>query len=218
MIMTGVSKEVFVMQSIINQVVSQYKDNFGQELSQEVRELTATKSRDTAAGVRKLRELLGDLFSLAAKGGYQVYIFVDNIDAMYPPPPGRAEAAEPGRENDFDEFVRMLKETVQCGRETARKSQQQINVLVTSRRLCEEKYLASKEVSLSKSLRFGETPRMNISKVLFPAIVPVREVRMAILTNQKNASDDDKGVVRERVREGRRPDDVSGQDNREVSG
>lgn len=93
------------------------------------------------------------------------------------------------------------------------KSQQQINVLVTSRRLCEEKYLASKEVSLSsKSLRLGETPRMIISKVLFPAIVPIREVKIAILTNQKNASDDDKWDVRE----GRRPDGVSGQDHREA--
>lgn len=81
-IMTGVSKEVFVMQSFINQVVSQCKDNFGPELSEEVRELAARKSRDTAAGVRKLRELLGDLFSLAAEGGYQVYIFVGNIGAM----------------------------------------------------------------------------------------------------------------------------------------
>ena len=198
--MTSVSKEVFVVQSFINQVISQCKDTFGPKLSQEVKKLAARKSRDTATGVRKLRGLLGNLFSLAVEGEYQVYVFMDNIDAMYSPSPGTAEAAEPGRESDFDEFVQMLKETVQCGRETKTKSQQQINVLVTSRRLCEEKYLASKEVSLSsKSLRLGETPRMIISKVLFPAIVPIREVKMAILTNQNNASDDDKGVVRERL-------------------
>lgn len=201
-IMAGVSKEVMVMQSFINQAIAQCKDTFGPKISQEARELAARKSMDIATDVRKLRELLGNLFSLAVKGGCQVYVFVDNIDAMYPPSSGAAAAAGPDRENDFDEFVRMLKETAQCGRETTRtKSQQQINVLVTSRRLCEEKYLASKEVSLSsKSLRMGKIPRMNISKVLFPAIVPVREVKMATVNNKENATDDDEGgLVRGRL-------------------
>ena len=109
---------------------------------------------------QKAARIAGNLFILAVGGEYQEYIFVDNIDAMYPPPsPGTAEAAEPGRESDFDEFVRMLKGTVQCGRETITNSQQQINVIVKSCRLCEQKYLAPKEVSLSsKSLRLGENP------------------------------------------------------------
>lgn len=188
-IMAGVSKEVMVMQSFINQALAQCKDTFGPKTSQEARELAAArKSIDTAIDVRKLREFLGNLFSLAVKGGCQVYVFVNNIDAMYPTSSSGTAAAggaERNRENDFDEFVRMLKETAQCGREiTGIKGQQRINVLVTSRRLCEENYLASKEISLSsKSLRVGNIPRMNISKVLFPAIVPVREVRMAIVND-----------------------------------
>lgn len=201
-IMAGVSKEVMVMQSFINQAIAQCKETFGPKISQEARELAARKSMDTATDARKLRELLGNLFSLAVKGGCQVYVFVDNIDAMYPPSSGAAAGAERGRENDFDEFVRMLKETAQCGREITRiKGQQQINVLVTSRRLCEEKYLASKEVSLSsKTLQKGKIPHMNISKVLFPAIVPVREVKMAIVNNKENATGDDVGRgVRERL-------------------
>lgn len=201
-IMAGVSKEVMIMQSFINQAISQCKDTFGPTVSQEARELAARKSRDTATDVRKLRELLGNLFSLAVKGGCQAYVFVDNIDVMYPPSSGPAAAAEPDRENYFDEFVRMLKETAQCGREiTQTKGQQQINVLVTSRRLCEEKYFSSKEVSLSsKSLRMGKTPRMNISKVLFQAIIPVREVKMAVLNNKKDATGEDEGKeVRERL-------------------
>lgn len=204
-IMAGVSKEVMVMQSFINQAIAQCKDIFGPKISQEARELAARKSMDTATDARKLRELLGNLFSLAVKGGCQVYVFVDNIDAMYPPSSGAAAAAaaaERDRENDFDEFVRMLKEIAQCGREITRtKGQQQINVLVTSRRLCEEKYLASKEVSLSsKSLWMGKIPRMNISKILFPAIVPVREVKMAIVNKKENATgNDEEGGVRKRL-------------------
>lgn len=194
-IMAGVSKEVMVMQSFIKQAIAQCKDTFGPKISQEARELAARKSMDTATDVRKLRELLGNLFSLAVKGGCEVYVFVDNIDAMYPPSSGAAAAAESNRENEFDEFVRMLKETAQCGREITRaKGQQQINVLVTSRRLCKEKYLASKEVSLSsKSLQMGKIPRMNIFKVLFPAIVPVREVKMAMVNKKENATGDDEG-------------------------
>lgn len=202
-IMAGVSKEVMVMQSFINQAIAQCKDTFGPKTSQEARELAARKSMDTAIYVRKLRELLGNLFSLAVKGGCQVYVFVDNIDAMYPTSSGTAAAgAERNRENDFDEFVRMLKETTQCGREiTGIKGQRQINVLVASRRLCKENCLASKEISLSsKSLRMGNIPRMNISKVLFPAIVPVREVRMAIVNDTVNAvGDDEGGKLRERL-------------------
>lgn len=201
-IMAGVSKEVMVMQSFINQAIAQCKDTFGPKISQEARELAARKSMDTATDARKLRELLGNLFSLAVKGGCQVYVFVDNIDAMYPTSSGASAGAERDRENDFDEFVRMLKETAQCGREITRiKGQQQINVLVTSRRLCDEKYLASKEVSLSsKSLQMGKIPHMIISKVLFPAIVPVREVKMAIVNNKENATGDDEGRgVREKL-------------------
>lgn len=196
-IMAGVSKEVMVMQSFIKQAIAQCKYIFGPKISQEARELAARKSMDTATDARKLREMLGNLLSLAVKGGCQVYVFVDNIDAIYPTSSGAAAAGvERDRGNDFDEFVRMLKETAQCGREMAGKlkDQQQINVLVTSRRLCEEKYLAAKEISLSsKSLRMGNIPHMNISKVLFPAIVPVREVKMAIVNNKENATADDEG-------------------------
>lgn len=203
-IMAGMSKEVMIMQSFINQAIAQCKDTFGPKISQEARELAARKSMDTATDARKLRELLGNLFSLALKGGCQVYVFVDNIDAMYPTSSGAAAGVQRDRENDFDEFIRMLKETAQSGREITGiiKGQQQINVLVTSRRLCEEKYLAAKEISLSsKSLRMGNIPHMNISKVLFPAIVPVREVKMAIVNNKENATadDDEGGNVRERL-------------------
>lgn len=200
-IMAGVSKEVMVMQSFINQAISQCKDTFGPKISQEARELAARKSMDKATDARKLREFLGKLFSLAVKGGCQVYVFVDNIDAMYPPSSGAAAGAERDRENDFDELVRMLKETAQCGREiTRKKGQQQINVLVTSRHLCVEKYLASKEVSLSsKSLLASKIPRMNISKILFPAIVPVREVKMAIINNKEKTTGDEEGGVRKRL-------------------
>lgn len=211
-IMAGVSKEVMVMQSFINQAIAQCKDTFGPKISQEARELAARKSMDTATDARKLRELLGNLFSLAVKGGCQVYVFVDNIDAMYPHSSGAAAGAERDREkNDFDEFVRMLKETAQCSSceiTRIKGQQQQINVLVTSRRLCDEKYFASKEVSLSfKSLQMGKIPHMNISKVLFPAIVPVREVKMAIVNNKENSTGDDEGSgVRERL--GRAAGDV----------
>lgn len=41
---------------------------------------------------------------------------------------------------------------------------------------------------------------MNIFKVLFPAIVPVREVEIAIVNNKENATGDDEvGGVRERL-------------------
>ena len=202
-VMAGVSKEVIVMQSFISQAIYHCKDTFGPKISQEARELAARKSTDTDTDVKKLRELLWNLFNLAVKGDYQIYVSVDNIDAMYPPSSGApAAVAEPGREHDFDEFVRMLKETAQCGcGEKRTKGQQQIHVLVTSRRLCEEKYLASKEVSLSsRSLRLGKTPRMNISKVLFPAIIPVREVKMAIVNKKRNATGyDEGGGVREKL-------------------
>ncbi|MCJ1347859.1 hypothetical protein MMC31_006089 [Peltigera leucophlebia] len=202
-VMAGVSREVMVMQSFIKQAISQC-DAFGPKIFQEAAESAAGKSRDTATDVRKLRELLGNLFSLVVKGGFQVYVFVNNIDAVYPLYSGTAAAVEPCREDDFEEFVRMLKEAAQCGREatTKTKCQQQINVLVTSRRLCEEKYLASKEISLSsKSLRLGKIPRMNISKVLFPAIVPVREARMAIFYSKNNVTsdNDELGQVKERL-------------------
>lgn len=66
------------------------------------------------------------------------------------------------------------------------------------------KYLASKRVSLSsKSIWLGKTPSMDISKALFPAIIPlpVREARMTIHYNQKNSigDHDDLGEAREKL-------------------
>lgn len=195
--MAGVSREVMIMQSFLKQAISQSKVTLGPKISQEVRELAARKSRDTGASVEKLRELLGNLFNLIVKGGCQIYVFMNNIDAIYPPYSSTA-AANPGNNDNFDGFVRMLKETAQYGREIATtKYQRQINVLVTSGHLCDEKYLDSNEVSLSsKSLRLGKTPRMNISKVLFPAIVPVREARMALFYIENNAASDKVGEAK----------------------
>lgn len=44
----------------------------------------------------------------------------------------------------------------------------------------------------------GKDPSMDIFKVLFPAIVPVREVKMAIVNNKENTTGDDEvGGLRE---------------------
>lgn len=72
------------------------------------------KSIDITTDVGRLCDKLCNLICLAKKGGCQVYVFVDYIDAT----------AESGRENDFDEFVRMLKETAQYGRDITRKKRQ----------------------------------------------------------------------------------------------
>lgn len=133
------------MQLFINQAISQRKDTLGLKLSEKVLEFAARKSIDITTDVGRLCDTLGNLFCLAKKGSCQVYVFVDYIDAT----------AESDRENDLDEFVRMLKETAQCGRDITRtKRQQLINVLVTSCRLCEENILSQKRYPYPPNL-FG---------------------------------------------------------------
>ncbi len=121
---------------------------------------------DAGGDIRRLRTLLGKGLDIT-HADCHVYVFVDNLDLIYPNSRAASAGGNIGPADDFDAFVRMLREMGGFSTRQVRKC-----VLVTTRTPCARRYLEHREIDLTKNDEVGVTPCVSVRLLAHPQIIP----------------------------------------------